>query len=146
MAAKAKGARKPRKPTVEAQAVTEAVEATVEPVRLTAQAREEVAADVLDLTLMLLQKRLRDEPGEIRASGIAEITKCLSMYWRWKDRLDKGAQDESAWRDYVKDMPTYADHDPDDPLLQGHRDEHHEYAPVVSAEEIAALSASFDND
>ena len=125
----------------EASEAVDAVEAPP-PVRLTAQDREAVAGDVLDLTLLLLQRRLRDEPDKVQASGIAEVTKLLGLFYRYRDKLDKGAEAD-GWLDYLKDVPTFADDDDaDDPLLQGNRD--HNPAPAVSPADIAAL-ATFED-
>ena len=125
-----------KKVTEAAPEAVEAVEAPP-PVRLTAQDREAVAGDVLDLTLLLLQRRLRDNPDAVQASGIAEVTKLLGLFYRYRDKLDKGAEAD-GWLDYLKDVPTFADDDADDPLLQGNRDQDQE--PAVSPADIAALA------
>ena len=141
MPAKPKTTRKPRK---SAKVAPKAAEIPA-PVRLSSQDREAVAADVLDLVLLLLQRRLRDEPETVKASGIAETTKLLGLFYRYRDKLDKGAGDD-GWQDYIKGLPSYADHDEDDPMLQGNHgaDGHHE-APVVTPEDLARL-ADFDHD
>ncbi len=151
--AKAKGTgkatkAKPAKDAPAAAAPVEAVEAVEavevpEDTRLTAQDREAVAVSVLDLTLLLLQRRLRDNPDAVQASGIAEVTKLLGLFWRFKDKLGDGYQDQADLTALLQGLPSYADDDPDDPLLQGHNRDH-DPTPAVSPADIAAL-AKFDD-
>ena len=111
---------------------------------MTAQDREQVAVSVLDLTLLELQRRLTENPSAVQASGIAEVTKLLALFWRFKDKLGAGEQDQADLRTLLGSLPSYPDHDEHDPLLQGNRDEH-PVAPVVTPEDLARL-ADFDHD
>ncbi len=134
---------KPAKDAPAAAAPVEAVEAVEVPedTRLTAQDREAVAVSVLDLTLLLLQRRLRDNPDAVQASGIAEVTKLLALFWRFKDKLGDGYQDQADLTALLQGLPTsFPDDDPDDPLLQGNRDQDRDQEPVVSPADIAALA------
>ncbi len=97
---------------------------------------------VLDLTLLLLQRRLRDNPDAVQASGIAEVTKLLGLFWRFKDKLGDGYQDQADLTALLQGLPSYADDDADDPLLQGNRDQDQE--PAVSPADIATL-ATFED-
>ena len=138
---------KPAKDAPAAAAPVEAVEAVEAPedTRLTAQDREAVAVSVLDLTLLLLQRRLRDNPDAVQASGIAEVTKLLGLFWRFKDKLGDGYQDQANLTALLQGLPNYTaadDDDEDDPLLQGNRD--HDPTPAVSPADIAAL-ATFED-
>ena len=98
---------------------------------------------VLDLTLLLLQRRLRDNPDAVQASGIAEVTKLLGLFWRFKDKLGDGYQDQADLTALLQGLPTFSDHDEHDPLLQGH-DRDLPQEPTVTPAEIAEL-ATFED-
>ena len=116
---------------------------------MSSQERKDVAVSVLDLALRAVEKRLREEPDSLRASGITEVTRLLTMFFKHADLLDDGAEQSRYMAELMQDIPTtFADDDDDakdDPLLQGNRD-HDEYqTPTVTPADIAAL-ANFDAD
>lgn len=137
-------ARKARKGKTSGKTALEAAEAAEAPADipeaacLTARDREQVAVCVLDLTLLELQRRLRENPSAMQASGIAEVTKLLALFWRFKDKLDNGEQDQAGLRALVDSLPTYADDDDDDPLLK--QGDGHQQQLNISPADITALA------
>ena len=148
-----RGAPKATKAVTEAtKAVTEDTEAPqaseVPPERrMSSRERKDVAVSVLDLALRAVERRLREEPDSLRASGISEVTRLLTMFYKHADLLDDGAEARAEHEAMLASLgpmafPDDAD-DADDPLLQGDRDLPQE--PTVTPAEIASL-ADFTDD
>ncbi len=111
---------------------------------LSASEREKVAVNVLDLTLLELQRRLRENPDKVQASGIAEVVKLLGLWFRFREKIGgSGERDQADFRALLENLPQYSDDDEYDPLLDNQgRGEHQQ--PNVTPGEIESL-ATFDD-